>query len=307
MNESGYSSISSEIGFNPVTNIDKKETVKEVGGGKASENCSAKTDASEDHHTPRLHENHISNTYDSGSESEIPTEENYLRSSTSVSTEEELDVYPQINRPRSVHFEDEVWFNNKYVSKALSKSDGLLYSKPEFINENNINERSSLESSGSSTSSGKLITKPSNVRSERAESVREMLRKRRQEVDLVIENDGRRRINSQKEHRKHKYYSTHENQCDDNETKSHGKKTILRSSSQDRTNLSSSYSDFSLDHYANDEAAFISRRSLAVLHSLVSSTNSSSSSSSSVRSREVPRKVFSKSRKRTKETNEDIR
>ena len=207
----------------------------------------------------------------------IPTEENYFKSSTSVSGDDE--AFEVVGRPRSVHFEDEFWEGGRYVSRALSRSDGTLY----------LESSSSTEARDSRSNSGDLhdvrqSRRPSNVKSARKESVREMLRKRREEIQDSIEPDGRRRLKSSEEEsrtlqplRKNRRPGKY-NQGVLTKTQS-----MYNVGAYDPEKYRKTKTSFPLSQVKKGEA-FITSRDLAALHSLVRDPASNSSSSSSNRS-----------------------
>ena len=266
------------------------------------------------------------NNYESEVDLDIPTEENYFKSSTSVSGDEDVLDNSRTSRPRSVHFEDELWDQGQYVSKGLSKSDGTLYmptSNEDVTYRSRSDSNQSLENS-EEFPQNIFSMRPMNVRSARGESVREMLRKRREGVEEILENDGRRRIQT-----KHispassrsvsrvpnvrRAYNNHEDRLNSGLTKSQSMSNVnkklheLNTPSRSRcpsrsTTFPSGNGQMARTRQSNPgEAAYISRTNYAMLQSLVGTTNSNSSSSSSTRSqkRETQKKTFSRNRKKT--------
>ena len=256
---------------------------------------------------------------------DIPTEEHYLRSSTSVSGDDDggTECSSSMTRPRSVHFEDEYWEDGRYVTKGLSKSDGTLYV-------NSSSSRSQDEEMMDYNNSRAHIMysmrlKPSNVKSARRESVRDMLRKRREGMEEFLEQDGRRRVkpidvdesflrpsrSSFKNLRGRGGKKSTKNALDTSSS------TILKKSQSlyDVNNYSRTAKKQNLPHRERpvnrsrpnskpriiqaEDAAYITTRDFALLQSLVGGTNSNSSSSSSNRSvqRENQKRYFVKSRK----------
>ena len=144
--------------------------------------------------------------YDSEDEIEIPNEENFLKSSTSASDD---NLESSFGRPRSVHFEDEYWENGQYVSESWN-SDDLPSGKTSFSNRNpeenfsqplrSAKSQSDLSNSERNRRTSELAFsakgRPQNVKSASKESVREILRRRREEMGDNNDHDSRRRIQS---------------------------------------------------------------------------------------------------------------
>ena len=162
--------------------------------------------------------------YESDEDLDIPTEENFLKSSTSASGEDDiLDCSSNFGRPRSVHFEDERWENGQYVPDDEGghlipwKSDHCLDSSTDsgqaetwneslksarsdlFLHEQGILKSAKKISPIEKKATGKPFSgsmRLHNVKSASKESVREILRKRREEMGDTIEHNSRRRIKS---------------------------------------------------------------------------------------------------------------
>lgn len=124
--------------------------------------------------------------YDSEEDFDIPTEENFLKSSTSVSGDDDV-IETSFGRPRSVHFEDEKWENGEYRIRE-DKEVELMDSWDHVAHAKRPDHQEGLPFSGM----GRL----SNIKSANTESVREIFRRKREEVGDSAEQDGRRRIPS---------------------------------------------------------------------------------------------------------------
>lgn len=292
------------------------------------------------------------NNYESEVEIEIPIEENYLKSSTSLSGDDDAVEYSSLSRPRSVHFEDEYWDQDHYASKGLSKSDGLLYapSYTKYEDRNGRKGRGSNQSleNNEEYSADLLQAKPFNVKKPKGESVREMLRKRRECVEEVLETDGRRRLKSlDNRHLRTSRSSSRETSARrglDRETKYvnngliksqslHNVQTSVSNRLRESTSnarlqgrvrqprrsvgddpvacpppANRSMTRQRLPAFDNQEAAFISQKNFAMLQSLVGLNNSTSSSSSSTHSqqREIQKKVFTRTRKKSSRHNSGV-
>lgn len=165
---------------------------------------------------------------DDDDEDLIPTEENFLKSSTSVSGDDDLGADPGFGRPRSVHFEDEKWENGEYRRKDDSdnevddedreKEQAIKNSWSEVTLKNRRQKQERFELIETWTKTNRkqelqpLVTsqkaaaavgafsttssRPQNIKSANRESVRELLRRRREEVSEILQQDNRRRINT---------------------------------------------------------------------------------------------------------------
>ncbi|XP_066938411.1 uro-adherence factor A-like isoform X3 [Macrobrachium rosenbergii] len=140
--------------------------------------------------------NALKYNYDSEEELDIPTEENFLKSSTSVSGDDEALDQMNFGRPRSVHFEDEMWEDGEYklkedteVRHGGSKEEMLNRPKQETCVNRRFQEGESISAEIQLSKQGRL----SNVKSANKESVREILRRKREEAGEVLEQDDRRR------------------------------------------------------------------------------------------------------------------
>lgn len=149
---------------------------------------------------------------------DIPTEENFLKSSTSVSGDDDAAETNFFGRPRSVHFEDEHWEDGEYRIKNTQDNEYSSWNETrqscQTEKRTNTNDfdlvshgdqtfrKSELQSLTKSGSDFELIQRhqaagrPHNVKSANRESVRELLRRKREEVEDVLANDGRRRLPS---------------------------------------------------------------------------------------------------------------
>ncbi|XP_064116734.1 filaggrin-like isoform X2 [Macrobrachium nipponense] len=136
--------------------------------------------------------------YDSEEELDIPTEENFLKSSTSVSGDDEALDQMNFGRPRSVHFEDEMWEDGEYklkddaeVRHVGAKEEMQNHPKQEAACVNRrFQEGENISTEIQLSKLGRL----SNVKSANRESVREILRRKREEAGDVFEQDDRRRV-----------------------------------------------------------------------------------------------------------------
>lgn len=124
--------------------------------------------------------------YDSEEDFDIPTEENFLKSSTSVSGDDDV-IETSFGRPRSVHFEDEKWENGEYRIREDREVE-LMDSWDHVPQAKRADHQEGVPFSGM----GRL----SNIKSANTESVREIFRRKREEVGDSAEQDGRRRIPS---------------------------------------------------------------------------------------------------------------
>lgn len=153
---------------------------------------------------------------------DIPTEENFLKSSTSVSGDDDGAEASYFGRPRSVHFEDEHWEDGEYRIKNTQDTEYPSWSGPRqtygtekqphnnhfessLPHTNKTNRKSELQPLSKTAGDLESIQKPvvpqaagrpNNVKSANRESVRELLRRKREEVEDVLANDGRRRLPS---------------------------------------------------------------------------------------------------------------
>nr|XP_053628005.1 uncharacterized protein LOC128685476 [Cherax quadricarinatus] len=127
---------------------------------------------------------------------DIPTEENFLKSSTSVSGDDET-MEQSFGRPRSVHFEDEKWEEGKYKVKeqieyinSWGDVTNQQESHPFARIERDFEVNGELPFSGSS--------RLQNIKSANRESVREILRRKREEASEYYDQDNRRRLSNER-------------------------------------------------------------------------------------------------------------
>ncbi|KAK7066715.1 hypothetical protein SK128_027993, partial [Halocaridina rubra] len=135
--------------------------------------------------------------YDSEEEElDIPTEENFLKSSTSISGDDEaIDVC--YGRPRSVHFEDETWEDGEYRLKDERDNEHNIVCdetyqqrRQETLVHRQYDVTKDLSLDFPLSKRGRL----SNVKSANKESVREILRRKREGASDALEQDSRRRV-----------------------------------------------------------------------------------------------------------------
>lgn len=143
--------------------------------------------------------NELEYTYESEEDLDIPTEENFLKSSTSVSGDDET-MDTSFGRPRSVHFEDEKWEDGEYrIKKERQKMEhGNAWHDIQNSNSHESYSFSNLERGFEETQDlpfsghGRLH----NIKSANRESVRELLRRKREEAGDSVQQDTRRRVPS---------------------------------------------------------------------------------------------------------------
>lgn len=139
--------------------------------------------------------NELEYNCESEEELDIPTEENFLKSSTSVSGDDET-METSFGRPRSVHFEDEKWEDGEYRIKKEREAERVDAWHDLHCGRQEVYQFSSLERDFEATQevpfsgSGRLH----NIKSANRESVREFLRRKREEVGDQLQLDNRRRV-----------------------------------------------------------------------------------------------------------------
>ena len=127
-------------------------------------------------------------------EIDIPTEESFLKSSTSASGDDDI-VELTSNRPRSVHFEDEYLTDRD--SQFVSDYDSICSRQTSHAwsaGSSRTDSNHTGDSRKSSSDSGKSHPPPIRITHGNKESVREILKRRRQENIAVFEHDSRRRV-----------------------------------------------------------------------------------------------------------------
>lgn len=141
--------------------------------------------------------NELQYNYESEDELDIPTEENFLKSSTSVSGDDET-MEMGFGRPRSVHFEDEKWEDGEYRIKKEKETEytDSWESKNQERHESHPFAKLERDSEVNQEMPFSGLGRLQNVKSANRESVRELLRRRREEVGECVDQDSRRRVTS---------------------------------------------------------------------------------------------------------------